>query len=210
MQKNININDDPFLFQRQPLHEGSALSTSTSSQGTPYHGTHPFPYSESPSVIPQLNPRGLVADYQPLYNIADGRFRGSHMNQGNMSSDPPSLHSMVAQVTSKVHQLTENSSQQMTQNAMFNTYLQKLSERLDAAEQRIAHLEAAEQRVETLHNEMSELTEKMKPPKKAATKNISNDHPILKVIQTTKININKDSQMSHSPSFIQFSSRCVV
>jgi hypothetical protein len=64
------------------------------------------------------------------------------MNQGNTSSDPSSLHSMVAQVTSKVHQLTENSSQQMTQNAMFNTYLHKLSERLDAAEQRIAHLEA--------------------------------------------------------------------
>ena len=125
------------------------------------------------------------------------------MNQGNTSSDPSSLqtlHFMVAQVTSKVHQLTENSSQQMTQNAMFNTYLQKLSERL----------EAAEQRVETLHNEVSKLTDKMKPPMKAATKNISNDHPIFKVIQTTKINTNKDSQTSHSPSFIQFPSRCVV
>jgi hypothetical protein len=65
------------------------------------------------------------------------------MHQGNTSSDQSlGLHSTLAQVTSQVHRLTENSSQQATQNTMFNTYLQKLGERLDAAKKRIAHLEA--------------------------------------------------------------------
>jgi archaellum component FlaC len=128
------------------------------------------------------------------------------MHQGNMSSDQSTgLHSMVAQVTSQVHRLTESSSQQVTQNAMFNTYLQKLAERLEVAEQRIAHLEAAKQQVETLHNEVSELTDKMKP-KKAAVKNISNDHPILKVIQKMKINITKTYKRPtayHPSSFLR-------
>lgn len=93
---------------------------------------------------------------------------------------------MVSQLTSQVHRLTEYSSQQVTQNGMFNTYFQKLAERLEAAEQRIVHLEASETRVETLHKEVSEMTDKIKPPKKTAMKNISNDHPMLKVIQKWK------------------------
>jgi hypothetical protein len=42
----------------------------------------------------------------------------------------------------------------------------------------LEHLDAAEKKIEKLKNEAAD---KGKPSKKAATKNISNDHPILKV-----------------------------
>ncbi|KAG1854602.1 hypothetical protein F4604DRAFT_1932666 [Suillus subluteus] len=153
-EPQVMNNNGLYLFGHQ-AHVGSA--SSSSGQGTPYQGT-----SESPSLAPQPHQRGPTPDYQPLFSVAGG----SYMNQP--SPDPSAnLHSMVAQVVSQIHRLTEALGQHTNQDALMNACLQKVLERLDAAEKKIEKLE-------------NEGTDKGKPPKKAATKKISNDHPILK------------------------------
>ncbi|KAG0693067.1 hypothetical protein DFH29DRAFT_1084401 [Suillus ampliporus] len=167
-EPQVMTNDGMYLFGRQ-VHGGSASGQGTLYQGTslvqgtPYNnGTHLFPYGESPSLAPQPNQRGPTPDYQPLFSVAGG----SYMNQP--SPDPSTnLHSTVAQAVSQIHRLTETSDQHTNQDALMNACLQKVSECLGTAEKKIEKLE-------------NEGADKGKPPKKAATKNILNNHPILK------------------------------
>ncbi|KAG1722246.1 hypothetical protein EDB19DRAFT_1916792 [Suillus lakei] len=160
---------DPFF---SAPYQGPALSSGqgtpyqgTSAQGTPYnHGTHLFPYGESPLLAPHPNPRGLTA---PWNHINAGSPYG--MNQGSPHEQSANTNSMMAQIISQMQHLTENSNQQTDQNTMVNDCLKKVLERLDVVEKKMAEM------VENEPMNKGKSTDTM-------GKNISNMHPILKTI----------------------------
>ncbi|KAG1810293.1 uncharacterized protein HD556DRAFT_1436011 [Suillus plorans] len=153
-EPQVMNNNGLYLFGCQ-AHVGSA--SSSSGQGTPYQGTSSaqgMPYNSGTHMFPYSESPSLAP--QPHQRGPTPDYQPLFSVAGGSYMNQPS-----PDPSANLHSTHTN------QDALMNACLQNVLECLDAAEKKIEKLE-------------NEGADKGKPSKKAATKNISNDHPILK------------------------------
>lgn len=164
-------------------------SNQSSHAGSPYLGhssytslSHSSGSSRSQSLAPHGGIQSPHDDYQPLYSalghnhqmMAHTSFRNSALLQMEQGYDPrDSSHATVGQLVAEVQRLS------ITTNQLFVT-----SQDLVASNKKLTiQVQAADEAIENIKQDLLELSDQTKSLKKpqAATKNISNEHPKLKV-----------------------------
>jgi hypothetical protein len=182
--------DDPFLIHGQPNSGLNALHQfNNNSNGTPYYGHNPrlpFSYSDSSlraqSAAPRVGgtPHG---GYQPLFSVPNQREQPAHQYQQGYSDGPdqPSgLNATIARLLADVQRLSES----MDQQHIINNQLLTSNQQLENSNQQLVEsnqqLTMCVKAIELLQTESKNMGKK-----KAGSKNVSNEHSLLKVSYRT-------------------------